>query len=99
MSSQWEDPGFVLIESFFLKTPVISSDCPNGPKELIIDHENGFKFENNKIDSFIKSFDEFENSNKDKIKKIIKNGLKISKKYTVFNHYNSLVNMLESNDK
>ena len=47
MSSQWEDPGFVLIESFFLKTPVISSDCPNGPKELIIDHENGFKFENN----------------------------------------------------
>ena len=94
MSSLWEDPGFVLIESFFLKTPVISSDCPNGPKELIINNENGFKFENNKIDSFISSFNKFENTGKDKINEIIKNGLKISKKYTIFRHYNSLVVML-----
>ena len=94
MSSLWEDPGFVLIESFFLKTPVISSDCPNGPKELIINNENGFKFENNKIDSFISSFNKFENTGKDKINEIIKNGLKISKKYTIFRHYNSLVDML-----
>ncbi len=94
MCSQWEDPGFVLIESFFLKTPVISSNCPNGPKELIIDHVNGFKFENNKMDSFVKSFNEFENSNKDKINKIIKNGLIVSRKYTIFTHYNSLVSIL-----
>tara|TARA_B110001450_G_scaffold253779_1_gene277894 strand:- start:2710 stop:3858 length:1149 start_codon:yes stop_codon:yes gene_type:complete len=96
MCSQWEDPGFVLIESFFLKIPVISSNCPNGPKELIVDQKNGFKFENNKVDSFVKSFNEFENSSNDKIKKMIKSGLIVSKKYTIFTHYNSLINILDS---
>jgi glycosyltransferase involved in cell wall biosynthesis len=97
MCSQWEDPGFVLIESFFLKIPVISSNCRNGPKELIVDQKNGFKFENNKVDSFVKSFNEFENSSNDKIKKMIKSGLIVSKKYTIFTHYNSLINILDSN--
>ena len=97
MCSQWEDPGFVLIESFFLKIPVISSNCPNGPKELIVDQKNGFKFENNKVDSFVKSFNEFENSSNDKIKKMVKSGLIVSKKYTIFTHYNSLINILDSN--
>ena len=96
MCSQWEDPGFVLIESFFLKIPVISSNCPNGPKELIVDQKNGFKFENNKVDSFVKSFNEFENSSNDKIKKMVKSGLIVSKKYTIFTHYNSLINILDS---
>ena len=34
-----EDPGFVLAEAGASNTNIISSDCPNGPKE-IIQHED-----------------------------------------------------------
>ena len=33
-TSLYEDPGFVLIESFFLNKSVISSNSINGPKEM-----------------------------------------------------------------
>ena len=94
MSSLWEDPGFVLIESFFLKTPIISSDCPNGPKELIVDNENAFKFTNNNENSFLKSFYEFKNFDNKNLNKLKKNGLLLSKKYTIFNHFKSLDKIL-----
>ena len=34
-TSLWEDPGFTLIESGFVNTLVITSNCPNGPKEIL----------------------------------------------------------------
>ena len=33
--SLWEDPGFVMIESAYLRKIVICSDCPSGPKEVL----------------------------------------------------------------
>ena len=38
LSSLWEDPGFVLIEAMVSNTLVLSSDCPNGPKEILRIH-------------------------------------------------------------
>ena len=35
LSSLWEDPGFVLIEAGISNTIILSSDCPNGPKEIV----------------------------------------------------------------
>ena len=35
MPSLWEDPGFVLIEASYSNTTIISSDCENGPKEIL----------------------------------------------------------------
>ena len=35
LSSKWEDPGFVLIEAAFLRKQIVSSDCPNGPREIL----------------------------------------------------------------
>ena len=35
LSSLWEDPGFVLVESAYMNVPIISSDCDNGPKEIL----------------------------------------------------------------
>ena len=52
LSSLWEDPGFVLIEAAFLNSAIISSDCPNGPEELIEKDNGGFLFKNNDSDSF-----------------------------------------------
>lgn len=56
LTSEWEDPGFVLIESMFYNTIVFSSNCKNGPIELIEDSQNGFLFNKNNSDDFVKKF-------------------------------------------
>ena len=53
LTSLWEDPGFVLIEAGFNNCQVVSSNCPNGPKE-IIGNDSGYLFESNSKDSLIK---------------------------------------------
>ena len=36
----WEDPGFVLVEAGYNNCQVISSNCPNGPSEIISNDED-----------------------------------------------------------
>ena len=85
LSSLWEDPGFVLIEAAFCRLPVYSSNAKPGPYEIIKDNINGTNFNSNDVDSFVKKFDVFLRNSKDK--KIILKNLKISKNFTIFNHY------------
>ena len=35
LTSLWEDPGFVLVEAGIANATVISSNCPNGPEEIL----------------------------------------------------------------
>ena len=86
VSSLWEDPGFVMIESSRLKKMVICSDCPNGPKEFFRNGKNGYLFKNNNIKSLIKSFDSFMNTKNSILKKKINLNFKNSKIYTTGNH-------------
>ena len=44
LSTLWEDPGFVFIEAALSNVNIISSDCPNGPKEIV--NKNGLLFSN-----------------------------------------------------
>ena len=47
LSSLWEDPGFVIIEAALCNLSIISSNCSNGPKELLSNGEAGTLFESN----------------------------------------------------
>ena len=93
LTSLWEDPGFVIAEAGISNTTVISSDCPNGPKEII--GKNGFLFKNNDLKDLIRKFDMFLHENKNELfkKKIL---LKKSlKKFTLFQHYKDLYKILK----
>ena len=63
-TSLWEDPGFFLIESGTLNKPIISSDCPNGPSELLSYGLGGYLFKNNQLDSLIEIFKKFTSESK-----------------------------------
>ena len=92
--SLWEDPGAVMVEAAFCNKIVLSSDCKNGPKEFLMNNKAGYLFENDNLDSLIKSFNELIADDSEQIykKKIL---AKInSKKYTIFNHYLTLKNLL-----
>jgi glycosyltransferase involved in cell wall biosynthesis len=89
-TSLWEDPGFTIIESAFVNTTVISSDCPNGPKEILDYGKNGYIFKTNSFKDIEKQLDAFLNDSA-----MVKNKKKIKlkryiKEFTVFNHYKNL---------
>ena len=72
-TSLWEDPGHTLIEAGYLNVPIISSGCPNGPKEIIKDHINGLKYELSDSDDLANKFKKFNNLTDKDIFKLKKN--------------------------
>ncbi|MDA7830968.1 glycosyltransferase [Candidatus Pelagibacter sp.] len=97
LSSLWEDPGFVIVEAAFCRTAVFSSDCLEGPKEIIKDNINGILFKSNDLNDFVKNFDRFNSiiNNKDLKKKLILNNLILTKKFSLFIHYLKLDKILK----
>jgi len=92
LTSQWEDPGFVLIEAAYCRTKILSSDSWPGPIELIEDNHNGILYKNNDKINFLIQFKKFlENKNDYKLKL---NGLKKCRKFTIFHHYKSLIKLI-----
>ena len=93
-SSLWEDPGAVMIEASYCGKNIISSDCPNGPTEFLINGDGGYLFKNNdekdfyeKINAFLK---DSEISKHQKVFLCKKN----TKRYTLFNNFKSLNKIL-----
>ena len=98
-TSLWEDPGFVIIEAAFCNTPIISSDCENGPKEILPSNDYGYIFESNNLVSLKEKLREFLNDNV-KNKKIVYNKkmncLKNINKFSIFRHYLAFRKILEN---
>jgi len=95
LSSLWEDPGFVLLEAAYLNIPIIASNCPNGPEEILQNGLGGFLFKNNSQKKLVEAFDRFYQTSKIdlKIKKI--KSKKCSKAFTKFNHFKNFQKIIE----
>ena len=94
LSSLWEEVGFVIVEAAFCNTLVISSNCPNGPKEFLDNGKRGILFDSNKkkaLQNSLKHFSKMDSSQIFEHKKKLK---KEVKKYTIFNHYTELNKIL-----
>ena len=95
LSSLWEEVGFAMVEASMCNTYIISSDCPNGPKEFLNNGNNGILFKNNVYKSILKSlitYCKLEN------KKIFLDKVELKKnarKYTIFKHYLELHKILK----
>ena len=94
LSSLWEEMGFVIVEAAMNNLYVISSDCPNGPREFLNNGKNGILFSSNKknslkksLEKFVKMSDEEKFKNKVQLKKNVK-------KFTKFRHFKILDKIL-----
>ncbi len=95
LTSEWEDPGFVIIESMFCNKIVLSSNCESGPLEIISHKDNGYLFEKNNTQDFINNFIEINNLIDNNSKNITKMKIKAKRKtlnYSLFRHYSILKN-------
>ena len=95
LTSLYEDPGFVLLEAAISNKIIISSICPNGPKDFFEENNNnGFFFKTDKNDSLYNIFKIYHSTNEDiKFKKLI-NAKRYSKKFNFFNHFKQIEKIL-----
>jgi glycosyltransferase involved in cell wall biosynthesis len=92
LTSLWEDPGFVLVEAALSNLFIISSDCKNGPTEILLNGKGGLLFNSNEENALYNKLIDFVNFERDKKKlNIVKKNIK---KYTVFQHSQALDNIL-----
>ncbi len=92
--SLWEDPGFVMIESAYLRKSIICSDCPSGPKEFIGKNMGGFLFKSNSLRALSDALNKFNKSTKKILLQKIKYAKNKSKIYSIKNHTKIISNYL-----
>ena len=96
LSSDWEDPGFVIIEAAVCNKFIITSNVESGPREFIENQKSGFLFEkNNFLDLRSKILDYLKSSDNEILKMKVSAKLK-SKKFTIFHHYRRLNKLLDN---
>ncbi len=90
LSSKWEDPGFVIIEAAACRTPIISSNCQNGPQELLDNGRCGILFKNNDLKDLVEKLTLFEKLDNKKKRGMSLEALKNIKEFSVFSHSHKL---------
>ena len=90
LSSLWEDPGWVLLEAAASNTLILSSNCKNGPSEIIDNNNAGQLYKVDNEQDFINKFNQImslDNVQIDSKKLFAK---KKSYLFTKFQHYKNL---------
>ena len=91
-TSNYEDPGFAIIEGCYLKKKIISSIVPNGPLEMYNYSNMCYFYKKNDEKDFVNKIIISE-SDKNNITKII-TAIRYAKQFTLFSHYKNLVKLI-----
>ena len=83
-SSLWEEPGHAILEAGYLNKLIISSNCPNGPEEILINNFNSIKYEVNNYKSLANIIQNILDNKVNNQSFIKLNMKKIVKNYTMF---------------
>ena len=70
LSSLWEEVGFVIVEAAMNNLFVISSNCPNGPSEILDNNKGGLLFKISDYEDLAKKILFFRSNKFDCLKKI-----------------------------
>lgn len=93
MTSEQECFPMVILEANSVGIPVLSFDCPTGPRNIIHHNEDGILVEYNNCDSFAKALETF--AKDEELQAFLsKNALENAKKYsieTIMNQWNELI--------
>ena len=98
LASEWEDPGFVIVEAAACGKLLVCSKVPSGPIEFIGEDEScGLLFKKNFSEDFSKKVNyALQNLDSDALKLKILNAKKKSLNYTLFRHSKKLSNFLDT---
>ncbi|MDA7812502.1 glycosyltransferase [Candidatus Pelagibacter sp.] len=96
LSSLWEDPGWVLLEAAASNTLILSSDCKNGPSEIIDNNNAGQLYKVDNEQDFINKFNQIMSLDKIQIdsKKLF--AKKKSYLFTKFQHFKNLEEIIST---
>tara|TARA_B100000795_G_C22788894_1_gene435941 strand:- start:47 stop:1195 length:1149 start_codon:yes stop_codon:yes gene_type:complete len=89
--AEYEDPGFALIETAYLKKKLISSLVKNGPIEMKNSGDMGYFFEYNNELELLSAIKDSEKNNKN----MLLEALKYAKKFSVFSHCKNFEKILK----
>ena len=93
-TSLWEEPGHTLLEAGYLNIPVFTSDCENGPKEIMQNGINCLRFKNNNKEDFINQLKKFKDKESFDIN-LKYNLKKTTKAYTQFTFAKKFNNIID----
>ena len=86
MCSLWEDPGFVILESAYSRSFIISSNFKHSSEEIIKKNNTGLLYNIKSKKDFNNKFYSFMSMSKDEQLMYKRNALIMSRNFTIFNH-------------
>lgn len=95
LSSDWEDPGFVLVEAAASNKLILASNVLSGPKEFLYNKNSGFLYEKENFTDFKNKIEYIlDNIGSKEIYLNKVNAKKRAKMYSIFYHYKELSKLI-----